>query len=79
MPDAKRILLIDHGEARMLEVIARGMALGHVERYLTKPWRPRQHLLYPVVGEAVVAWTRRSPAAMSPRSVLTDAVIASGA
>ena len=57
-PDAKRILLIDHGDPRMLEVIARGMALGHVEHYLTKPWRPRQHLLYPVVGEALVAWTR---------------------
>jgi thioredoxin reductase (NADPH) len=57
-PDAKRILLIDQGDPRMLEVIARGMALGHVEYYLTKPWRPRQHLLYPVVGEAVVAWTR---------------------
>ena len=42
----------------MLEVIAHGMALGHVEYYLTKPWRPRQHLLYPVVGEALVAWTR---------------------
>jgi thioredoxin reductase (NADPH) len=57
-PDAKRILLIDHGDPRMLEVIARGMALGHVEYYLTKPWRPRQHWLYPVVGEALVAWTR---------------------
>ncbi len=57
-PNAKRILLIDFGDQRMLEVIARGMALGHVEYYLTKPWRPRQHLLYPVVGEAVVAWTR---------------------
>jgi thioredoxin reductase (NADPH) len=57
-PDAKRILLIDHGDRRMLEVIAQGMALGHVEHYLTKPWRPRQHLLYPVVGEALVAWTR---------------------
>ena len=57
-PDAKRILLIDHGDQRMLEVIAQGMALGHVEHYLTKPWRPRQHLLYPVVGEALVAWTR---------------------
>jgi CheY-like chemotaxis protein len=44
-PDAKRILLIDHGDQRMLEVIARGMALGHVEYYLTKPWRPRQHWL----------------------------------
>ena len=57
-PDAKRILLIDHGDPRMLEVIAHGMAVGHVEYYLTKPWRPRQHWLYPVVGEAVVAWTR---------------------
>ena len=57
-PDAKRILLIDYGDQRMLEVIAHGMALGHVEYYLTKPWRPRQHLLYPVVGEALVAWTR---------------------
>ena len=57
-PDAKRILLIDYGDQRMLEVIAHGMALGHVEYYLTKPWRPRQHWLYPVVGEALVAWTR---------------------
>jgi thioredoxin reductase (NADPH) len=57
-PDAKRILLIVYGDQRMLQVIAHGMALGHVEYYLTKPWRPRQHLLYPVVGEALVAWTR---------------------
>jgi thioredoxin reductase (NADPH) len=59
-PDAKRILLIDYGDPRMLDVIAQGMALGHVEYYLTKPWRPRQHLLYPVVGEALVSWTRRN-------------------
>ena len=57
-PDAKRILLIDYNDRRMLEVIAHGMALGHVEYYLTKPWRPREHFLYPVVGEALVAWTR---------------------
>jgi thioredoxin reductase (NADPH) len=57
-PDAKRILLVDFGDPRMLEVIAGGMALGHVEYYLTKPWRPLQHWLYPVVGEALAAWTR---------------------
>jgi thioredoxin reductase (NADPH) len=57
-PDAKRILLIDYSDQRMLEVIARGMALGRVEYYLTKPWRPSEHLLYPVIGEALVAWTR---------------------
>ena len=58
-PDAKRILLIDYNDQRMFDVIAQGMAVGNVEYYLTKPWRPRQHLLYPVVGEALVAWTRR--------------------
>jgi thioredoxin reductase (NADPH) len=57
-PNAKRILLVDFGDPRMLEVIAHGMALGHVEYYLTKPWRPRQYWLYPVVGEALAAWTR---------------------
>jgi thioredoxin reductase (NADPH) len=51
-------LLVDFGNPRMLEVIAHAMALGQVEYYLTKPWRPRQHLLYPVVGEALAAWTR---------------------
>src|SRR5512140_992989 len=29
-PDAKRILLVDYGDTRMLDVIAHGMALGHV-------------------------------------------------
>ena len=58
-PDAKRILLIDYNDQRMFDVIAQGMAVGNVEYYLTKPWRPRQHLLYPVVGEALVSWTRR--------------------
>jgi thioredoxin reductase (NADPH) len=58
-PDAKRILLVEYGERRMLDCIAQGMAVGNVEYYLTKPWRPRQHLLYPVVGEALVTWTRR--------------------
>ena len=57
-PGAKRILLIDYDDQRLREVIARGMALGHVEYYLTKPWRPREHLLYPVIGEALAAWTR---------------------
>ncbi|MGH3303462.1 MAG: hypothetical protein ACRDOK_17640, partial [Streptosporangiaceae bacterium] len=57
-PGAKRILLINYSDPNMLEVIARGMALGRVDYYLTKPWRPREHLLYPVIGEALVAWTR---------------------
>lgn len=58
-PDAKRILLVDYGDRRMFDRIVQGMATGNVEHYLTKPWRPRQHLLYPVVGEALAAWTRR--------------------
>jgi thioredoxin reductase (NADPH) len=61
-PDAKRILLIDYGDPQMLECIAQGMAAGNVDHYLTKPWRSRERLLYPVVGQALAAWTRsRSP------------------
>ena len=71
-PDAKRILLIDYSDRSMLEVIARGMALGHVEYYLTKPWRPREHLLYPVIGEALVAWTRLNSAGFALVRIVGD-------
>jgi len=58
-PDAKRILLIEYRDIPMFDCIVQGMATGNVEYYLTRPWRPRQHLLYPVVSEALTAWTRR--------------------
>jgi hypothetical protein len=61
-----------YGDQRMLEVIARGLGLGHVEYYLTKPWRPRQHLLYPVVGEALVAWTRANWPGFEPVRIVGD-------
>jgi thioredoxin reductase (NADPH) len=59
-PHAKRTLLIDYGDERCTETIVRGMALGHLDHYLTKPWRPREHLLYPVIGEVLFAWARRN-------------------
>lgn len=43
-PYGRRILLIDYNDQRMLDVIAQGMAIDNVEYYLTKTWRPRQHL-----------------------------------
>jgi len=59
-PVAKRILVVDYGDdLRKFDVIAQGMAAGNVDHYVSKPWRPREHLLYPVVGEALVAWARR--------------------
>jgi thioredoxin reductase (NADPH) len=57
-PDAKRILLINYSDQRMLEVIAAGRHWAAWSITLTKPWRPREHQLYPVIGEALVAWTR---------------------
>jgi len=57
-PDAKRILLVEYGDPQMLDRIAQGMAAGDVEHYLTKPWRSRERLLYPVVGQALAAWAR---------------------
>jgi thioredoxin reductase (NADPH) len=71
-PGAKRILLVDSSDQRMREVVARGMALGHVEYYLTKPWRPREHLLYPVIGEALVAWTRLNSPALALVRIVGD-------
>jgi thioredoxin reductase (NADPH) len=59
-PVANRILLVDYGDdLRKFDVIAQGMAAGDVDHYVSKPWRPREHLLYPVVGEALLAWARR--------------------
>jgi thioredoxin reductase (NADPH) len=58
-PDAKRILLVDYGDLVMFDVVAQGMAAGNVDQYVTRPWRPPGQVLYPVVGEALVAWTRR--------------------
>jgi thioredoxin reductase (NADPH) len=58
-PDAKRILLVDYNDPQMLDCIAQGMASGDVEHYVTRPWRSRERFLYPVVGEALTAWTRR--------------------
>ncbi|MGY1670806.1 FAD-dependent oxidoreductase [Geodermatophilus sp. SYSU D00710] len=59
-PEAQRALLIDYGDRRCEPVIVEGMGLGYLEHHLTKPWRPREHLLYPVVSEAVEAWARRN-------------------
>jgi thioredoxin reductase (NADPH) len=58
-PDAKRILLIEYGDLRMRDVVAQGMASGDVEHYVSRPCRPPEHLLYPVVGEALATWNRR--------------------
>jgi thioredoxin reductase (NADPH) len=60
-PDAKRILLVDYNDPQMLDCLAQGMASGDVEHYVTRPWRSRERFLYPVVGEALAAWTRRQP------------------
>jgi thioredoxin reductase (NADPH) len=77
-PDAKRILLVDcdigmhYGDPQILACIARGMAAGDVDHYLTRPWRPRERLLYPVVGEALVAWARRHSAGFQLIRIVGD-------
>jgi thioredoxin reductase (NADPH) len=58
-PDAKRILLIEYRDLQMYVCVAHAMATGNVDHYVTLPWQPREHLLYPVVSEALAAWTRR--------------------
>jgi thioredoxin reductase (NADPH) len=71
-PEAKRILLIDYGDPTILECVAQAMAAGNVDHYLTQPWRPREHCLYPVVGEALVAWTGRHGAGFQRIRIVGD-------
>ena len=77
-PDAKRILLVEcdvgmhYGDPQVLDCIARGMAAGDVDHYLTRPWRPRERLLYPVVSEALVAWARRHSAGFQLVRIVGD-------
>jgi thioredoxin reductase (NADPH) len=57
-PNAKRTVLIDYYDQGSAELIINAMTLGRIDHYLTKPWRPCEHLLYPAVAEVLSEWAR---------------------
>jgi thioredoxin reductase (NADPH) len=58
-PGAKRVLLVDVGDMRVMEPLHRGMALGLLDNVLYRPaWRWPEDSLYLLVQEALSAWSR---------------------
>jgi thioredoxin reductase (NADPH) len=60
VPDAKRLLLIAHGdpEVRGRGAPAAAMALGQFEMFVPKPWASPEEWLYPAVGELLSEWAK---------------------
>ena len=69
-PNAKRTVLIDYYDQSSAGLIICAMTLGRIDHYVTKPWRPCEHLLYPAVAEVVSEWARRN----APRFELVKVV-----
>jgi thioredoxin reductase (NADPH) len=59
-PDAKRLLLIAHGDpsARGRGAPAAAMALGQFDMFVSKPWASPEEWLYPAVGELLSEWAK---------------------
>jgi thioredoxin reductase (NADPH) len=59
-PDAKRLLLIAHGDpaARGRGAPAAAMALGQFEMFVSKPWASPEEWLYPAVSELLSEWAK---------------------
>ncbi len=60
-PEAKRALLIRWGawgDRPTADAILRAMALGHIDYYVLKPWRPRDELFHRTISEFLHEWSR---------------------
>jgi thioredoxin reductase (NADPH) len=57
-PRAQSILLTTIGDDAATEPLHRALALGHVDRFVEKPWRSPEEWLYPQLGEALADWWR---------------------
>jgi thioredoxin reductase (NADPH) len=60
-PRSKRALLIEFGawgDPPTAATIRRAMALGHIDYYVLKPWRPNDELFHRTLGEFLHEWAR---------------------
>ena len=60
-PEAKRALLVRWGawgDRPTAEAILRAMALGHIDYYVLKPWRPGDELFHRTISEFLHEWAR---------------------
>jgi thioredoxin reductase (NADPH) len=54
----RRIALVDVGDVSVAADLSRALTLNHVDYYVGQPWATAEEELYPVVGEALRAWSR---------------------
>jgi thioredoxin reductase (NADPH) len=60
-PEAKRALLVRWGawgDRPTADAILRAMALGHIDYYVLKPWRPGDELFHRTISEFLHEWAR---------------------
>ena len=60
-PEAKRALLVKWGawgDRATADAILRAMALGHIDYYVLKPWRPSDELFHRTISEFLHEWAR---------------------
>ena len=57
-PGAQGVLLTTIGDDATSQPLHRALALGHVDRFVEKPWRSPEEWLYPQLGEALSDWWR---------------------
>ena len=57
-PGAQCVLLTTIGDDAASQPLHRALALGHVDRFVEKPWRSPEEWLYPQLSEALADWWR---------------------
>jgi thioredoxin reductase (NADPH) len=62
-PDAKRAMLVRWGawsDRPTADAILHAMALGHIDYYVLKPWRPGDELFHRTISEFLHEWAREN-------------------
>jgi thioredoxin reductase (NADPH) len=57
-PAARRLFMIDVGDAELTAELGQALTLNHADAYFGQPWATPEEELYPIVGEALRRWAR---------------------
>lgn len=55
---ARRIAIVTVGDTSVHEALGRALTLGQIDYFVGHPWATADEEVYPVVGEALRAWTK---------------------
>ena len=78
-PEAKRALLVKWGawgDQRHADAILRAMALGHIDYYVLKPWRPGDELFHRTISEFLHEWARLNRPDSKEIRIVAEPVVA---